>query len=305
MSSALERESIILEDNHTTKRVEVCRAPTTDERFVRKTVSWANREFAAREIAVTNTTTAHPNVVTMVSHCVDENGDVQMIYPYASNGDLFDYLTENPGCRRDMSWVACAFKDIAQGVRHLHEHGILHRDLKLENVIITDKGVAQVCDFSFAEWICNPVGMKRSSSYGITKNKATKTLDVDPERALRKNINKLMGTAGCISPETVKTCVATEATDVYGLGVLLYEMVTGRKAFPEHSNSIFYPSWLLQIDGGALERFIQAMVHADPAERLSLAQILDHEWIRNALSEEGGACACDGASCYGHCLSGR
>jgi serine/threonine protein kinase len=144
-----------------------------------------------------------------------------------------------------------------------------------------------VCDFSFAEWIQNPTGMRRTSSHGIKKVK--NNLDVDAQLALKKNTTTLVGTGGCISPETEKSCKATEATDVFSLGVLLYEMVTGRKAFPTHSSQIHYPSWLRQFDEGALVDLIKGCIHEDASQRFNIEEVLENDWLHRRAEDYASA----------------
>ena len=291
--TSIVRERVILQSEHNI--VELCLDKESGERFVRKIFDWEHREFAAREISV-GMTVSHPNVAKLVDSFMTR-GKVYLVYRYASNGDLFDYLLANPGLRRDVEWVARTFRSIVLGVQHMHERGVLHRDLKLENIIVTGDDNTQVCDFSFAEWIENPVGLRRSSSHGITKHNRGTSFVVDEKVALRKNTRHLVGTNGCISPETAHSCKATTPTDIYGLGVLLYEMVTGRKAFPGHTHDVFYPSWLEQSDGGQLVNLIQAMLMSDPQKRITADAILRHEWLLYRCKDATALPLSGGKSC--------
>lgn len=271
----------ILENDRETGEVELCHHVETGEQYVRKLIQWANRSFAAREIATSRVIPPHENIIQMVDSDLKQ-GQVRLVYRYAKNGDLFDYLQSNPSLRRDIGWIAHVFLSIVLGLEHMHKHGLLHRDIKLENVILTADGRAQICDFSFAEWISDPVDLRRTSSHGITKRNSSEqgtTFEVDSQVALRKITRRLVGTAGCISPELARTYRATESTDVFGLGVLLYEMVTGRKAYPDHlSIDIFYPSWLRQCDDGALCSLIRSMLSTESCIRLE--DIIHNEWLR-------------------------
>lgn len=273
-------------------KVELCHDLRTGERHIRKVMTWENREFAAREIAVSSKLARSQMVVEMLDYYISNNNCISLIYRYAPNGDLLDYLDDNPELRRNSAWLRRIFTEIVSGVKHMHDMNIIHRDLKLENIVITAKGVAQLCDFSFAEWIENPVGFVRMPhSPGITKfaSHSGLSLIVDIDRALCKNTVYVAGTAGCVSPETMQTRKATAATDVYALGVLLYEMVTGCmvtgcKAFVEAAVDddyckISYPGWLVQMDGGGLIRLIKGMLASDPDERMTIEDVLVDEWL--------------------------
>jgi serine/threonine protein kinase len=275
----LEHIRLIVENEH--DEVELCSHSQTGEQFVRKLMEWNNREFAAREIGVSRAVSSHENVLELVdSDFSSVDKVVRLVYPFAAKGDLFDYLQTRPGLRRDVSWVAWTFRSIVRGVHHMHQCGVLHRDIKLENVVIEADGTTKICDFSFSEWIKNPVGLRRTSSHGIKGLKgSSESLEVDTDLALRKNVAKLVGTGGCISPETISSCKATKASDVFALGVLLYEMVTGRKAFPVlQTSEISYPSWLVQFDEGGMVDLIQGMV-APLAKRITMEDILSNEWL--------------------------
>ena len=87
-----------------------------------------------------------------------------------------------------------------------HDAGIVHRDVKPENVLIAADGTVKVADF------------------GLARAVSTQTLTADSDM--------LLGTAAYLAPEQVEFGTASEQTDVYAAGLLLFEMLTGRKAFP-------------------------------------------------------------------------
>ena len=107
----------------------------------------------------------------------------------------------------------CAiFLQLGDALAHAHAHEVIHRDVKMENVMVTGQGIVKLLDFGLA-----------------------KALDEDPERSLF-----VVGTPNYMSPEQLAGKTVDRRTDIYSLGVLMYRLLTGRLPFED--NDIVTPS---------------------------------------------------------------
>ncbi|MCM2317032.1 MAG: protein kinase [Thermoanaerobaculia bacterium] len=104
--------------------------------------------------------------------------------------------------------------DIADGLAHAHGRGIVHRDLKPENIFLMNDGRVKILDFGLAQ-----------------ASEATVSPEGDTSPLAITGPNRIIGTLGYMSPEQLRGEPVDEATDIFALGCILFELVTGRRAF--------------------------------------------------------------------------
>ncbi len=154
----------------------------------------------------------HPNIVAVYG--IDEfTGHHLITQEYVEGGDLESALDKHSGSATDADrcrWVAGMTKQIAEGLHHAHTHGVIHRDMKPGNILLTGGGAPKITDFGLAR-VDDQLGLSQTGA--------------------------VMGTPHYMSPEQVNALPSKidARTDVYGLGALLYRMLTHKVPFEANS----------------------------------------------------------------------
>jgi Tol biopolymer transport system component len=162
-------------------------------------------------------------------------------------------------------------RQIAEALEAAHEQGIVHRDLKPANIKLRPDGVVKVLDFGLAKAL-------QPSSAGHADVTASPTIT---SPAMMTNAGVILGTAAYMSPEQARGKAVDKRTDIWAFGCVLYEMLTGRRAFggDEVSDVLASvlarePDWTLLPRGlpPVLVAFIKRCLHKDRKQRIGDAQ---------------------------------
>ena len=144
-------------------------------------------------------TLSHPNIVTIYD-AGEQEGIFYIAMEYIEGQTLHDLLSQHRSL--PVEKVIEIVRQVCAGLDYAHAHGVIHRDIKPANIMLAAHGVVKVMDF------------------GIAKTGGTMTAT-----------GQVLGTPNYMSPEQVKGKTIDGRSDLFGVGVLLYEMLTGEKPF--------------------------------------------------------------------------
>lgn len=153
----------------------------------------------------------HPNIARLIDGGTTENGLPYFVMEYVEGLPLNRFCTEQ---NLSINERLKLFRQICEAVEFAHKHSIIHRDIKPSNILVTKDGVPKLLDF----------GIAKTSAQNATASTTTALRVMTPEYA---------------SPEQMCGEQVTKATDIYSLGVVLYELVTGNRPYHFDSKSLY------------------------------------------------------------------
>jgi serine/threonine protein kinase/Tol biopolymer transport system component len=200
---------------------------------------------------------SHPNVL-VIHEVGSDDGSPYLVTELLEGQTLRERLAAGPvPVRKALDWAV----QIARGLAAAHEKCIVHRDLKPENLFLTGDGVVKLLDFGLAKNTCEPGG------------KADATAS-----------EAVVGTAGYMAPEQVRGRPADERSDIFSFGAILYELLSGQRAFGG-DNAVERGHAILSKDPPefaalglavptALEKLVRRCLEKEPGQRFQSARDL-------------------------------
>ncbi|XP_031564487.1 testis-specific serine/threonine-protein kinase 3-like [Actinia tenebrosa] len=207
----------------------------------------------------------HENVICLLEVMESEHR-FYIIMELAHNGDMLKLLQERGKLTENEARIM--FRKVVKGILHCHEKGIAHRDLKLENILLSNKNEPIISDFGFARYVGG-------------KNEACQT---------RSRSCTFCGSYAYAAPEILQG-IPYDATcsDVWSLGVVLFSMVTGQFPFDDRdrkqllrltlAGDITYPTRASCLSE-QVKDLIKKMLTADISTRITLEEVLGHPWMK-------------------------
>ena len=200
----------------------------------------------------------HPHIIKLYSHFEDDE-DFCLIMQIASKGQLYSVIKRLK--RLDQRTAAQYMRETISAIKYLHTRNppIIHRDIKPENILLDQDGRCKLADFGWSNFDDG-----------------------------RKNRETYCGTPEYLAPEMVTKSGHDESVDIWALGVLLFEMLTGRTPFNFTGDRIQLYNNIKSLRIVWTDDFPQLakdlvgrILRLNPKDRLSLDQIINHQWFRD------------------------
>lgn len=202
----------------------------------------------------------HPNIVRLLNFYEDES-HYYLVLEFCPHGNLEDFISNNFPENKVPEHEARRFaQQIFAGVRIMYENKIVHRDIRLENILLGEDYTAKLSDFGFGRFL----------EAGI--------------------MSTITGSVSTMAPEIRRGVNYDEKCDIWSLGLVLYRMLFGGLPFADSVQSrgdilklVSNPNWLdfpwRPPTSDAIKSLISNMLKSDPKERISYKELFEHPWI--------------------------
>lgn len=213
-----------------------------------------------REATLSGLLSSHPNIIKLYESQLSGN-DYYLRYEYVSGGTLFDLVSRSgPLTEPHARSIA---RMIASGIQYCHGNSVVHRDLKIDNILLTPNGEVKIIDFGLASTYTS--GKPMHTHCGSLYFAAPELLAGQPYQG--------------------------PAVDVWSFGVVIYVLVVGHMPFDDPSSipalqakikqgQVEYPPWLSEDCKSLLTR----MLTVDPGRRATMEEVVAHKWMNLGFS---------------------
>ncbi|RMG43439.1 MAG: serine/threonine protein kinase [Candidatus Dadabacteria bacterium] len=204
---------------------------------------------------------SHPNIVRIYDFGKTDNGRCYITMEYIDGKSLYEMIPEEPDKFMELGDVVSILIDVARALSFAHSKNVIHRDLKPDNVLISREGEVKLTDFGIA-----------------------RSLDDDMRLTAT---GEMVGTAYYMSPEQLRGGEIDHRSDIYALGIVAYEMITGERPF-NHENYVAISalhfteplpraSDLNPAVPGWFQDFMETCAEKEPADRFqSMDEVIEY-----------------------------
>ena len=199
----------------------------------------------------------HPYSIKLYNH-FEDNDKIYLIMELATNGNLYNYIQSKKHQKnKNIDVIKKIIIQTIEIIKYLHSSNIIYRDIKPENILLDKDFNIKLCDYGWASYFT-------------------------PGHSL----NVYCGTPEYVSPEVLKKLPYNEKVDIWGIGVLIFELVFGYPPFSSNLNTVRFNNikegkinWPENLEDGDLKDLIQKILKVNPKERISLDDIEKHPWL--------------------------
>ena len=205
----------------------------------------------------------HPNIITLYD-VIENEEKIYIIMEYCAGSDLFAYIEER-NFKLPEKHAAQIIRKLSSAVYYLHSFGIIHRDVKPENILMTDK--TEYADI-------------RLLDFGLSKIVRQGEKCTEP-----------YGTLSYVSPEVLQDIPYDERCDLWSIGVITYLLLSGVLPFDDENNikeiarktvyekTPFYPTLFQDVSKEAID-FVDKLLQKDPDKRMKMTELFEHPWMK-------------------------
>lgn len=241
------------------------------------------QEYIKREREVMNVMTGCPGFVSLYFTFQDATR-LYFGMTYAKNGDLLPHINKVGSFDKEATRFYAA--ELVLALENMHKRGVVHRDLKPENVLLDENMHTLIADFGSAKMMEGSVAPVEATESSVGELNGGQPEAKNP-RYQRGRKNSFVGTAQYVSPEILKGQPSSAAVDLWALGCIIYQMVSGLPPFRGGSEYLIFQSILKQeltfpegFDEEAKD-LVQRLLVLDPCQRIGAKDRNRYDSIRS------------------------